>query len=972
MQDEDLIREFLGESRENLSRLDQELVELEKHPKDQALLASVFRAFHTIKGTCGFLAFSKLERITHQAESLLSQLRDGQRELSPDLISLLLETIDATRAILSAIEASGREGPEPFADLTERLRAAARKTDGGRKPAGTEAAHTSETPPAPAMAAGEAPGPPTLQPTEAVPSTATGPPGATSQPLAPNQAVTQAAIQAGVQNDTPGTDSAEANHGENGAAKHGTAADVNIRVGVVLLDKLMDLVGELVLTRNQILQFNAEREDAALNATSQQLNLITTELQEGVMKTRMQPIGMVWNKLPRVVRDMAVTLGKQISLETDGAETELDRTIIEAIKDPLVHLVRNACDHGIEFPEARVRAGKAPQGKLALRAYHAGGQVNIEISDDGKGIDVARVKQKALARGLLRPEQCERLSDREAWNLVFHPGFSTAETVTNVSGRGVGMDVVKSSVEKIGGVADISSRPGEGTTIKLKIPLTLAIIPGLVVALDDHRSRPRQGSPDAGQQFVIPQVSLVKLVRLEGEEAQRSIERVLGTAIYRMRGELMPIVYLREVLGQEPASEVSPVINIAILQAEDRQFGLVVDSIKDTQEIVVKPLGKQLKGLTMYAGATIMGDGRVALILDVLGIGQRAGVLAESRGEPARAAAQRNGHAGPEQERLLLFRAGSFERLAVPLSLVARLEEFPRHSIEQAGGRQVVQYRDRILPLISLRGVLEPLSGPGSAGVTGEAARAGSAEAADPLPVIVFHDGSHSIGVAVDQILDVVEDVVTVRQKSGRPGLLGSAVVGKRVTDFLDLNYVLRGAGEDWFEGAVEAAHPARILVAEASAFSRGLIRSGLDMAGYRVVEAANFDEVIRSLEQHPVELVVAALDLPPQGSTAVLAAMRRKPEWQNIPILALAETPEQARSEAGRNPSGGDLEFQDCQMKFDRAGMLQSVARLAAALGAAGGAAADTREAGAGEAGAEAVGAGLARGGPARAEEER
>jgi len=703
--------------------------------------------------------------------------------------------------------------------------------------------------------------------------------------------------------DNGSSDHPQATKPEEDAAKSSAVADANIRVGVGLLDKLMDLVGELVLTRNQILQFNTEREDAALNATSQRLNLITTELQEGVMKTRMQPIGMVWNKLPRVVRDMSLALGKQIRLELDGAETELDRTIIEAIKDPLVHLVRNSCDHGVERPEARVRAGKPPQGRLTLRAYHEGGQVNIEIGDDGAGIDVARVKQKAIENGLLRPEQAEKLSDREALNLIFQPGFSTAQTVTNVSGRGVGMDVVKSNIEKIGGVVDVSNWPGEGSTIKLKIPLTLAIIPGLVIT-------------SGGERFVIPQVSLLELIRLEGDSSDKHIEHVHGTPVYRRRGSLLPIAYLNEVLGLNSA-ERDEAVSMVVLQAEDRQFGLVVDGINDTQEIVVKPLGKQLKGLTVYAGATIMGDGRVALILDVLGIGQRSGVLAESR-EPARAVAEQKAQSGIEQQRLLLFRAGSFERLAVPLSLVARLEEFPRSSIEHASESQVVQYRNRILPLVSLRAVLE--SGTPRQDQT-----------ADPAQVIVFNDGDRSVGLVVDQILDVAEEAVTVRQKTGRIGLLGSAVVGKRVADFLDLNYVIRTAAEDWFQGAGGSAGAKNVLVAEASAFSRGLIRSGLDMAGYRVLEAANLDEAICGLEQHPVDIVVAALDLPPNGSSALLAAMRRRPEWEGIPILALAESAEQVRARA-RQP----MDFQDCQVKFDREAMLESVARLASALASA------------------------------------
>lgn len=621
------------------------------------------------------------------------------------------------------------------------------------------------------------------------------------------------------------------------------------------------------------------------------------------MKTRMQPIGMVWNKLPRVVRDMSVALGKQIRLEMDGAGTELDRTIIEAIKDPLVHLVRNACDHGIEPPDARVRAGKPAQGRLTLRAYHEGGQVNIEIGDDGAGVDVTRVKQKAIEKGLLRPEQAGKLSDREAVNLIFQAGFSTAQTVTNVSGRGVGLDVVKSHIEKIGGVVDVFSRPGEGSTVKLKIPLTLAIIPGLVIT-------------SGGERFVIPQVSLLELIRLEGDTREKHIEHVHGTPVYRRRGSLLPIAYLNEVLGLS-SSERAEAVSMVVLQAEDRQFGLVVDGINDTQEIVVKPLGKQLKGLTVYAGATIMGDGRVALILDVLGIGQRSGVLAESR-EPARAAAEQKAQSEIEQQRLLLFRAGSFDRLAVPLSLVARLEEFPRPAIEYAGGCQVVQYRNRILPLVSLRAVLE-------SGAPDQDCPS------DPAQVIVFNDGDRSVGVMVDQILDVAEEAVTVRQKTGRKGLLGSAVVGKRVTDFLDLNHVLCVAAENWFQGDASNAGKS-ILIVEASAFLRGLIRTNLDMAGYRVREAANLDEAIRVLEQQPVDIVVAALDLPPNGSSALSAAMRRRPEWCKIPILELAGSAGQVRTRASQS-----ADFQECQMKLDREAMLESVARLASALTSAG-----------------------------------
>jgi two-component system chemotaxis sensor kinase CheA len=808
MQDQDVVREFLAESDENLSRLEVEIVQLEKQPNDRARLASVFRTIHTIKGTCGFLGFGLLEKLTHQAENILSQLRDGKRELDVSLISLILATVDATRRILASIASTGGEGDIDVDALTERLRAAA---------------VMDAAPPAPV---------------------------------------------------TPQAEASE-------EAAQGAAADGTIRVAVNLLDKLMDLVGELVLTRNQILQFNAEREDPALNVTSQRLNLITTELQEGVMKTRMQPIGTVWNKLPRVVRDIALSLGKQIRLEMDGAGTELDRTIIEAIKDPLVHLVRNACDHGIEKPEERVRAGKPPQGRLLLRAYHEGGQVNIEIGDDGAGIDIDVLKHKAVEKGVIRPEAAAKLSAREALNLIFHAGFSTAKAVTNLSGRGVGMDVVRSNIEKIGGTVDVFSRPAEGLTVKLKIPLTLAIIPGLVIT-------------SGGERFVIPQVSLLELVRLENDSVEKRLEYVHGAPVYRRRGSLLPVAWLNKVLGLKSANEAD-VVSMVVLQAEDRQFGLVVDGINDTQEIVVKPLSKQLKGVPVYAGATIMGDGRVSLILDVLGLGLRSGVLAESR-EQTRATIEKKTDLETQRERLLLFSAGTFERIAVPLSLVARLEEFPRSAIERAGGRDVVQYRNRILPLISLRMVLDS---------------EGGSLKADPAQVIVFDDGDRNLGVEVDQILDIAEEAVTVRRKSGRKGLLGSAVVGKQIADFLDLHYVIHGADAEWFTSKTRPASAAkRVLLAEASAFSRGLIRSGLDMAGYGVVEAASLEDALGMMERHAIDIVLTADDLPPGGSSALDQAIRRRPEWARIPLLALT----------------GDAEF-------EREAMLDSIAKLAEAL---------------------------------------
>jgi two-component system chemotaxis sensor kinase CheA len=480
----------------------------------------------------------------------------------------------------------------------------------------------------------------------------------------------------------------------------------------------------------------------------------------------------VWNRFPRIVRDLANVCGKKVTLELDGTETELDRSIIEAIKDPLTHAVRNAVDHGIETQERRRLAGKPPIGRILLRAYHEGGQVNIEISDDGGGLAIDKIRARAVERGLVTAERAARMSEREVGHLIFLPGFSTAEQVTNVSGRGVGMDVVKTNIEKIGGTVDLSSRPNLGTTLKIKIPLTLAIIPALIVA-------------SGGERFAIPQVNLLELVRLEGAQARRQIESLHGTDVYRLRGNLLPLVFLNGALQLQSATGGEDVCNIVVLQADDRQFGLVVDGISDTEEIVVKPLGKELKGISSFAGATIMGDGRVALILDVLGIAQRANVISPTRD---RAIVDKTKSQLVEQdsrEALLLFRVGGSTRMAIPLSMVARLEEIAPEKIERAAGRDVVQYRGAILPLLMLGRELLHEPRPDSH---------------EPLLVIVYAEKGRSIGIVVEKILDVVEETITVRSQASREGVLGSAVVQGRVTDLLDVHGVIRRFDASFFE----------------------------------------------------------------------------------------------------------------------------------------------------------------------------
>jgi two-component system chemotaxis sensor kinase CheA len=749
---DDLIREFLIESHEGLDRLDQDLVDLEKDPRNRDTLGSVFRAIHTIKGTCGFLGFTKLEGVSHVGESLLSRLRDGEMVLDAQITTALLGMVDAIREILSFIEADGGEGDADYTAVIQRIQAL---NDRRSTPADSVAAVAAPTP-APVAAALPAPA-------------ADEPVAAVEAP--PPVAVADAPAPAPVAEDH---DHAPADDRASGDDRKQGVSDSSLRVDVGLVDKLMNLVGELVLARNQILQFTTQNNDASFVNATQRLNLVTSELQEGVMKTRMQPIGNVWSKFPRVVRDLASMCGKQVRIEMEGKETDLDRTIIEAIKDPLTHIIRNSVDHGIEGPAARVASGKRPEGTIRLRAFHEGGQINIEISDDGAGIAAEKVRQRALSRGLITTDQSQRLSDHDVIKLIFLPGFSTAEKITNVSGRGVGMDVVKTNIEKIGGTVDIQSVAGRGTTLRIKIPLTLAIIPALMVS-------------SGGERFAIPQVSLLELVRLEGAHVAAGIERIGKALFYRLRGNLLPLVHLHSALKLKPVMTSDDAVNIVVLKADQRQFGLVVETVHDTEEIVVKPLGKQLKGLTSFAGATIMGDGKVALILDVLGLGQMAQVVSETRSgttstSPSEAAAA----AAEDTRTLLVFQASEHDRMALPLSLVARLEEFPRNLLEQSGDRVVVQYRDEILPLVSLaRYFHRPES------------------AVDPLQVIVFSFNGQHVGLIVERIVDIVQQVVVVDTRHRRRGIIGSTVLQQQVTDLLDADAVIADAG--LFEAAAVA-----------------------------------------------------------------------------------------------------------------------------------------------------------------------
>lgn len=533
----------------------------------------------------------------------------------------------------------------------------------------------------------------------------------------------------------------------------------SLRVNVVLLDRLMNLVGELVLARNQLIQLSTGTEESVFATPVQHLNRVASDLQEAVMKTRMQPIGAAWGKLPRLVRDLAAATGKKIELDMRGAETELDRQILQAIQDPLTHMVRNSADHGIESPDERIDNGKPAHGTITLNAYHEGGHVILEITDDGAGINVDRVRSKAIERGLVKADAAMAMSESQILRFIFEPGFSTAAQITNVSGRGVGMDVVRSNIERIGGTVDLSSRMGEGSTVRVKIPLTLAIVSALVVKAGAHV-------------FAIPQIGVVELVRVT-EELQHRMERVNQVRFYRLRDALLPIVDLAGLLALNSDSSRSE-FNIVVCQVGTLRFGLVVDDVYDTQEIVVKPVGRLVKHVTVYSGCTILGDGRVIMILDTTGIASTAMPSTQNeRTVPRSVEAQTTQNT--ERESILLFDAGGATLQAVPLVRVARLEEFGAEQLEEADGRLVVQYRGALLPIIAANPSM-------------------NVRARVPRPVIVLSADGQTMGLAVEEIKDIVEEHLVMQAGARRPGVRGVAVIAGKATEVLDVTHFLSEA----------------------------------------------------------------------------------------------------------------------------------------------------------------------------------
>ncbi|MHA1537531.1 MAG: hybrid sensor histidine kinase/response regulator [Alphaproteobacteria bacterium] len=994
---DELLPEFLIEASENLAVIDVELVRFEQNPNDAAILQDIFRLVHTIKGTSGFLGLPRLESVAHAGEDVLGKFRDGDLEVTPNAVTLILKAIDTIKEILAGLEETGSE---PEGDDSEVINALRAMAEGQTAPAEAPAPEAL----APEAAAPEAAAPEAAAPEAAAPdtgengtapvvseegfpvatelleefaaatadeappeseATSTGPElseegfpvaaelleefaAATAgeaaspepkAPEAPEAAAPEAAAPEAPAPEAPAPAAAktedkpapakesspEAGSGEAAGPKEPSIASQSIRVGVPVLENLMTLVGELVLTRNQLLQMVRGREDSEFEFPLQRLSHITTDLQEGVMKTRMQPIKNAWAKLPRIVRDLAMESKKKIDLQMLGGDTELDRQVLDLIKDPLMHMVRNSADHGLENSEDRLTAGKPETGTITLNAYHEGGHIIIGIEDDGRGLNIDRIKEKIVANGLASEAELAEMSDQQIHQHIFKAGFSTAEKVTSVSGRGVGMDVVRSNIEKIGGNIELKSVAGQGSKFTIKIPLTLAIVSALIV--------------DAGgERFAIPQISVLELVRVTAK-SELKLEIVNDTPVLRLRDSLLPLVDLKKLqqsdsqvgdAAQAGASQVAEAASevqaegaseakakgastaaagerlIVVSQVGSFTFGIIVDRVFDIEEIVVKPVAPILRQLAVYSGNTILGDGSVIMILDPNGIAATVGAIDTSR-ESAEDKNQAKDITIGERSSLLVFRGGNGGELrAVPLALVSRLEALDASKIEFMHGKPMVQYRDCLMPLIALE----------NSDIKSEGQQS----------VLVFQDGERAAGLAVEEIVDIVEEELKVEIEADRPGLVGTAIIDGRATDIIDTGFYLTQAYPDWFKPSKQLANVGsarkRMLLVDDSPFFRNLMAPLFSVAGYDVTSVECVDDALSLRESGAdFDVIISDIEMPGMNGFEFAENVRADDRWRTTPMVALSAHASDADRQKGR-----DVGFNDHVAKFDRDVLLDTV----------------------------------------------
>ena len=875
---DDLLKEFLVETNESLDVVDVELVRFEQDPNNAEILGNVFRLVHTIKGTCGFLGLPRLETLAHAAETLMSKFRDGM-PVTGEAVTLILFTIDRIKDILAELEANQREPEGVDTDLIRSLGQMVEQTT-------ATAAGQPERP--------RRPGEVSLDELERVFRETPGPvlpkPVASSAAPAPSEPPQIKAEHSESNSARPDADKSALEKSDDERSDAKVAAQ-SIRVSVDTLEHLMTMVSELVLTRNQLLDIVRRHDESEFKVPLQRLSNVTAELQDGVMRTRMQPIGNAWQKLPRIVRDLTADLDKDIELEMHGADTELDRQVLERIRDPLTHMVRNSADHGIESRAERMAAGKPEKGMIRLSAYHEGGHIIISVADDGRGLDTQRIKAKALANGLATEADLDKMSEQQIQKFIFAPGFSTAQNVTSVSGRGVGMDVVRTNIDQIGGTIDVQSVSGKGLSFTIKIPLTLAIVSALIVE-------------SAGERFAIPQLSVVELVRVHARSEHR-IEWIKDAAVLRLRNKLLPLVRLSSLLELDADKAIPEKSFIVVTHVGAQTFGVVVDSVFHTEEIVVKPMSTRLRHIGMFSGNTILGDGSVIMIIDPNGVSQQVGTSIASAAMAQANSEAEHRVAAENTLSLLVFRAGSPQPKAVPLSLVTRLEEIDCRKIELSNGRHMVQYRGQLMPLVHASDEVK---------VKRDGAQ----------PLLVFSDGHRSMGLVVDEIVDIVEDRLDIQVESNRSGVLGSAVVRGEATEILDIGHFLPLAYADWFRNkdARVAAKDRTLLLVDDSAFFRNMLSPVLKAAGYEVTAVSSAKEALAMLKKgHRFDALVTDIDMPEMDGFALAEAVRGEQQFGEMPIIALSSHSSPESIERGRQ-----VGFHDYVAKFDRQSLIASI----------------------------------------------
>ncbi|TYO65267.1 hybrid sensor histidine kinase/response regulator [Bradyrhizobium hipponense] len=925
---DDLLREFLTETSESLDTVDNQLVKFEQEPNNAKILDNIFRLVHTIKGTCGFLGLPRLEALAHAGETLMGKFRDGM-PVTGQAVTVILSSIDRIKEILAGLEASEAEPEGTDRDLIDKLEAMveqgmAAMAAGAAAPVADAPPLVPEAPAAVAAAPGQSalidqtlerplrPGevsldelerafretaieaPVPVAKVEAAPEPAPAPAAAKETA---KETAKQPAKETKPAKDKP---AAKKSMADEVAAEGDRIANQSIRVNVDTLEHLMTMVSELVLTRNQLLEISRRNEDTEFKVPLQRLSNVTAELQEGVMKTRMQPIGNAWQKLPRIVRDLSSELGKQIELEMHGADTELDRQVLDLIKDPLTHMVRNSADHGLETPAERLAAGKGEQGTIRLSAYHEGGHIIICIADNGRGLNTDRIKAKAISSGLVTEAELEKMSEAQIHKFIFAPGFSTAAAITSVSGRGVGMDVVRTNIDQIGGTIDIKSVAGEGSSVTIKIPLTLAIVSALIVEA-------------AGDRFAIPQLSVVELVRARANSEHR-IERIKDTAVLRLRNKLLPLIHLKKLLKIDDGAASDPENGfIVVTQVGSQTFGIVVDGVFHTEEIVVKPMSTKLRHIDMFSGNTILGDGAVIMIIDPNGIAKALGAAGSSAHDMGDEAAGHHASSAEQTTSLLVFRAGSSQPKAVPLGLVTRLEELPADKIEFSNGRYMVQYREQLMPLVAMENVTIASQG--------------------VQPILVFSDDGRSMGLVVDEIIDIVEERLNIEVGGSSSGILGSAVIKGQATEVIDVGHFLPMAFADWFtrKEMKPSMHAQSVLLVDDSAFFRNMLAPVLKAAGYRVRTAPNAQEALATLRSgQSFDVVLTDIEMPEMNGFEFAEVIRSDNNLAATPIIGLSALVSPAAIERGRQAG-----FHDYVAKFDRPGLIAALKEQTA--GAAG-----------------------------------